>query len=109
MTAIGTDNRPADADDPWLVALDDFEQRLAGFRQVLDHDKEPIPGDWPPPTVTGRQLPAALVPRARALLAAAGDLENQIKVRQETLRVRASTHAPRRRSFTGRPSRSMDL
>lgn len=99
---------PAPA-DPWAEALDDFERRLAVFRQVLEHDAEPVESSWPPPAVAGLALPAELAPRARALLSQAAGLEEAMRLRREDLHLRAAFGPRPHRSFHGRPSVSTDL
>ena len=95
--------------DPWHEALADFERRLEVFRQVLEHDAEPVGSPWPPPGVAGLALPAELAPRARDLLGQAAELEEAMRLRREDLHLRAAFGHRHHRSFPGRPSVSTDL
>lgn len=95
--------------DPWAEALDDFEHRLEVFRQVLEHDTEPVDSPWPPPTVAGLALPPELAARARDLLSRAAGLEEAIRLRREDLHLRAAFGSRPHRAFQGRPTVTTDL
>ncbi|MGH1489490.1 MAG: hypothetical protein ACRBK7_08885 [Acidimicrobiales bacterium] len=72
--------------DDWGKALDQFEQRLAGFRAVLDTDSQAtVTGMWPEPHLIGVPLPAEHVERARSLMAEAKEVEGQMVSRREEL------------------------
>lgn len=109
MTPTATAATAATPAGPWADALDDFEHRLEVFRQVLEHDAEPVGSPWPPAEVAGLALPPELAARARDLLSRAAGLEEAIRVRQEDLHLRAAFGPRHHRSFPGRPSVSTDL
>lgn len=109
MSPTATAGTAATAAGPWAEALDDFERRLAMFRQVLEHDAEPLGSPWPPPEVAGLALPPELAPRARDLLSQAAGLEEAIRLRREDLHLRAAFGPRHHRAFVGRPTMSTDL
>ncbi|MEZ5408075.1 MAG: hypothetical protein R2761_08625 [Acidimicrobiales bacterium] len=109
MSPIATSGTAATPTDRWVSALDDFERRLEVFRQVLEHDAEPIGSPWPPSDVAGLDLPAGLAPRARDLLDQAAGLEEAMRLRREDLHLRAAFGPRHHRPFPGRPSVSTDL
>ena len=69
----------------WPEALDQFEQRLQGFLDVLQPDGEPPGGIWPPSDLIGQPLPPELADRARSLLDRARGVEAQLVARRTEL------------------------
>ncbi|MEL6980984.1 MAG: hypothetical protein AAFO29_01025 [Actinomycetota bacterium] len=87
MTTDAPPSSPVDdgARAAWTEALDQFEQRLDGFRDVLRPDGEPPAGLWPPTSLIGQQLPPELAERARDLLDRARVVEAELVARRTEL------------------------
>jgi hypothetical protein len=70
----------------WTEALDQFEERLGGFRAALENDSpSAVTGMWPDAELIGVPLPAELAERAQDLMTEAKKLEGQIVTRQQEL------------------------
>ena len=77
---------PAQAVDGWTEALDQFEQRLVGFRSTLeDGSRSVVTGMWPEAHMIGVPLPAEHAERARSLMAEAKQLEGRMITRRDEL------------------------
>lgn len=99
MGVMPTDEQVAT--DRWSEALDTFASRLDGFRAVVEQDLDPRFDVWPDTDLSVYPIPTALVPRARALLKAADEVEALIVDAREAAQPSQRSSRPRRR-VTGR-------
>lgn len=81
-----SEESPVESGDAWALALDQFEERLAGFRSALEEgSRSTVGGMWPAPEIIGVPLPQQHAERARSLMAKAKELEGQIVARKDEL------------------------